>query len=233
MSVIEAVITILIGVVVMGVAYSFYEGTTKLGRKASGISAAAQVAAQFFYALEQDVANLQPQEKAEDTFNTEDGESVGTTPGTRRVYFTRRDPRKEYRLDFNTYDYFKKPYLGISVTYEAVWDDKLKVYKISRYVGEEPNVIQRTEFHGAWAKDVRFSRVKLRPPVPLPLGDGKDRGEPYLRVTLLLVGETDPEKVSSANKAKPVVLSTLFHIPRFGGGTSGGDLLSDAAITDQ
>lgn len=215
MTAIEAVITILIGVVVMGVAYTFYESTTKMGRKAAGISAAAQVAAQFFYALEQDVANLRPQGLPEQTFATENGDVAGT-PGTRRLYFTRRRPEPKYRIDFDSWNYTDKGLYGIDVTYEAVHNAKLQVYEITRYVGEDLNPIQKTVFRGAWAKDVRFSRVKLYPPVPPPLGSGQEEGPSFLRVSLLLVGETDPEKVSSANKAKPVVLSTLYAIPTLG-----------------
>lgn len=215
MTLVEAIISILIGVVVMGAAWGFYDSAAKSTRKAAGISAATQVAAQFLYALEQDVANLRPQGAPEQTFNTENGDVAGT-PGTRRLYFTRRRPEPQFRINFDSWDYTDKGLYGIDVTYEAVYNAKLQVYEITRYVGEDQNPIQRTTFHGAWAKDVRFSRVKLYPPVAPPVGSGQEEGPSFLRVSLLLVGEIDPEKVSDANKAKPVVISTLYAIPTLG-----------------
>ena len=212
MTMVEALISVLVGITVMGVAFSIYRGSILMSEKAQGITAAAQVAAVFFNALESDLANIIPQPRdttglPTQTFETDNGEANPSgTPGVRSLRFFRRTPG--FPIKYDSFDYQrtdKNNAYGRTIIYEAKKDAKTGLFDIRREIGEGAAFEREIKFEGGWAEDVRFSAVKMS-----RLGT-KPRW--FLRVTLLLVGKIDPADTKAAMAAKPVVLTTLYNIP--------------------
>lgn len=209
---VEVSISLLIGITIIGVAIVFFQHTTEMGDKARDIATATQAAAQFYYALEQDVANMVPTKRPEDCFHVEDGDvGTGGTPGLRFFEFHRMEPAKELQLAWDSLDYMQRGN-SVKVRYEAKKGDSAltkDVFVLTRKEWQDDGTTKDTIFRGGFASDVRFSRVKM--PLSLTSPNPSDVSW-FLRVTLVLVGEALVKDAKSVRKAPPVTLSTLYRM---------------------
>lgn len=213
MTFIEVTIAGLIGLTVMGIAFTFYQHSTGMGMRAQQLSTASQAAAHFFYALEQDIANLIPNDKEAECFKIEDGDLVpGGEAGTRSFTFRRIDPDKSEQIGWADPRYDQRKSEGVSVQYKAKKGTSTvnpDLWVLSRVQGETPAHPQPMERFftraGTYAKDVRFSKVTMPRLIGPPSGDPTY----YLRVTLVFVGDA----VNKELKEPPLVpLSALYRM---------------------
>jgi type II secretory pathway pseudopilin PulG len=187
---VEALIAALVGCSVIGTAWILFTSTARQEHKAQGLAAAAQAGAQVFFALENDFANIRPNGAISDTVAT-----TTTVEGDIELVLLRRTPN--IHITFDQPDYNTRT--EMHVTYRATPDDTTKLYHISRYVTGHPDL--NTTFPGAAAKFVRFVLIQ----------QGLDY---FLRVSMLLIGdEADQDKVADANRAKPLLVSSLYRVP--------------------
>ena len=215
---VEVSIALLIGLTIMGVAFTFYTHSVEFGTKAQQLSVASQAAAHFFYTLEQDIANLIPNTTSEDCFAVEDGDLVtGGTPGTRSFEFRRMDPSKDEQIKFEENRYDQRRSEGVQIRYIAT---KGKVpgypdlWELSRFQSDPASTTgsKETRFStketGTYAKDVRFTKVSM----PTFFGPPTAGKAWFLRVTLLLIGDAVNKDLKQSQQAPLVPLSALYRM---------------------
>lgn len=213
MTFIEVTIAGLIGLTIMGVAFVFFQHTSQMGAHAQQLSTASQAAAHFFYALEHDIANLIPNDRPEDCFGVEDGDlKPGGKAGTRIFEFRRMDPDKSELITFDGNRYDQRRSEGVLLKYLAK-KGEVKGYpdlwELSRFQYDDANPNgKETKFSGAYAKDVRFSKVEM----PTTFGPPPKNHVWFLRVTLLLVGDAVNKDAKSVHQAPLVPLSALYQM---------------------
>lgn len=213
MTFIEVTIAGLIGLTIMGVAFVFYQHTTQMGDHARQLSTASQAAAHFFYSMEQDIANLIPNNHEEDCFGIEDGDlKPGGTPGTRILEFRRMDPDKNELMTFDGNRYDQRNSDGVLIKYLAKKGEVKgfpELWELTRFQYDDANPNGKaTRFSGAYAKDVRFTKVAM----PTILGPPPGTDAWFLRVTLLLVGDAVNKDAKGVSQAPLVPLSALYHM---------------------
>lgn len=212
---VEVSIAMLVGFTIMGVAFTFYQHTTAMGDKAQQLSIASQAAAHFFYSLEQDIANLVPKDRTEECFSVFDSE---TNPeedfGTRGFTFQRTDPGREEQIKWDANVYSQRRDNNIMVKYVAAKGHVTgfpDLWELSR-LQNDPTTQQfkKTNFStketGTYAKDVRFTKVKM----PTLLLEPDSSPQWFLRVTLLLVGDKINAELKANQQAPLVPLSALY-----------------------
>jgi Tfp pilus assembly protein PilV len=194
----EVMFYMLINTVVLTAAYNLMTSTAKESKKAQGLSAAVQAGALIFHALENDLANIVPEQRSGAVYS-EDIAVDESHPGYQEVTFSRRHPQAKLEFDSAL---TQIPNSGIEVHYVARQEAD-SLWTVVRYLGAmEPR--NATYFTGAYATAVRFSTL-----------DYNNRH--FLRVSLMLVGEDeqrDPHHTVAANVAKPYLLTALHYIPK-------------------
>jgi type II secretory pathway pseudopilin PulG len=187
---VETVVTVLVVVVVIGIAYSMLTTTMREGRKAQGLSGAVQAGAIVLHALQTDLANLVKKGSAgEDAIVGEYSPSEDTW----RLSFNRRKEKLEFDYredgaggDWGQVEYVARRSPSGSGLYEIVrlWDGR------------------EAKLSGAYAIAVEFKPLKD------PL-----KGQRFIRINMLLVGDdVNPANVPEANRAKPYLLTLLCEV---------------------
>lgn len=194
MTLVETLIAGLVSLTVLGLAWELFTSTQKQGGKAQAYAAAIQAGAQLLYTLQEDMANIVPEDSANDTLVVVSNEALGNHALT----FKRRGKPIDY--SGNQYP------PADTVTYIADKNFVTSNYTIRRSVLRADGTTLMTQFTGVFAQRLRFGRI-----------DHHGTGPYFLRVSLLLLTEDlsqDTLKNQSASvRAKPFFLSTIFRIP--------------------
>jgi len=204
LTLVEMIISMIVGLSVIAAVFVIFRHTRLFGQRAQDTMAATQAAALLMTALQDDMANIIPEDDADSTvFTVEDA-----TGSRKELHIKRRHP--ESPMGFNSWVIDEASQLpddkqpGVLVRYIAELDQELKIYRITRDQGGQAEA-DRRKFAGIFAEDVRFTKIV------------DDNLQLFMRVSMLIYGEEQDmdvlkAKEKSALKPKPVFLSSAYYV---------------------